>query len=71
MRLIKDLLQRVGCFVGSGLVRDAKRTSYNKANRSVGCVIHSLSYISGDFEMNLLMKVLCKGWLRLRAIIQC
>ena len=28
--LVEDLLQRVGCFVGSGLVRDAERTSSNK-----------------------------------------
>ena len=27
---VDDLLQRVGCFVGSGLVRDAERTSSNK-----------------------------------------
>ena len=40
---VDDLLQRVGCFVGSGLLRDAKRTSSNEANLSVGCIIHSLS----------------------------
>ena len=28
--LVEDLLQCVGCFVGSGLVRDAERTSSNK-----------------------------------------
>ena len=33
----EDLMQHVGCFVGSGLVRDAKRTSSNMANLSVDC----------------------------------
>ena len=28
--IVEDLLHRVGCFVGSGLVRDAERTSSNK-----------------------------------------